>query len=601
MNITCKVLKALSNSIWLDTWPAEYICNNIIHELNSRARRTLNLVSLIIELAPVLRKLRAFSGLDAEAIREWIDGLDPGSLSHGGLEMLEFLLSAVYFVNEKHASRIRYDRRLSKISGEITLCSDITKLRSRYDTVVVGSGAGGSVVAWRLAMEGFKVAVFEAGPEPKNIAGEHPSRRAIKYYWDNGLTFTRGNPVISLPFGRVLGGTVTVNSGTMFRIPSEALNRWRDVADININVSKLDRAYEIVEEKLRVRTIPEELIGNNGEVMRRGAESLGLKHYPVRRPLGTCIASGECAFVCPNRGKMDMRLSFLREGFDHGLEIYCNTMVERVLIKGDKARGVEVNIGGSRKIVEADVVVVSAGALNTPTILRKSGVRNRNLGKHLHIHPAAGVTGFMDKEVYGWRGTMQSYCVEDLLREYHTLLLATFPPPGIGYSAGSIPLAEINRYPYMASIGVQTSDDYEGEVSRMRLIGVAKYNIDEHDLKKVIEGILLATEILFAAGAEKVYLPLKKNMEVSRVGEARNVLIGLDEKYFKLSAYHPMSTARMSGNEELGVVDESGRVYGYDNLYIADASILPSTTYVNPQLTINALSLLVAENIIRGI
>jgi len=296
-----------------------------------------------------------------------------------------------------------------------------------------------------------------------------------------------------------------------------------------------------------------------------------------------------------------MRLSFLSSGARNGLEIYCNTIVERVVIRSGKAVGVEVRVNNRKKIVNADVVVVSAGALNTPRILRRSGVNNRNLGKHLHIHPAAGVTALMNYRVDGWRGTMQSYCVDELLDDYDTLLLATFPPPGIGYSAGSIPLSEIDKYPYLASIGVQTSDTNEGEISSKGLMGIAKYDLSNHDKDKLSQGILLATEILLAAGAEKVYLPLKKTCSVRSLAEAKRVLEEVDTRGLKLSAYHPMSTARIGIDEETGVVDEYGRVYGFDNLYLADASILPSTTIVNPQLTINALSLVVAENIIRGI
>ena len=196
---------------------------------------------------------------------------------------------------------------------------------------------------------------------------------------------------------------------------------------------------------------------------------------------------------------------------------------------------------------------------------------------------------------------MQSYCVDELLDDYDTLLLATFPPPGIGYSAGSIPLSEIDKYPYLASIGVQTSDTNEGEIPSKGLMGIAKYDLSNHDKDKLSQGILLATEILLAAGAMKVYLPLKKTCSVRSLAEAKRVLEDVDTRGLKLSAYHPMSTARIGIDAETGVVDEYGRVYGLDNLYLADASILPSTTIVNPQLTINALSLVVAENIIRGI
>jgi choline dehydrogenase-like flavoprotein len=147
----------------------------------------------------------------------------------------------------------------------------------------------------------------------------------------------------------------------------------------------------------------------------------------------------------------------------------------------------------------------------------------------------------------------------------------------------------------MASIGVQTSDEGEGSLWGLRLAGVASYTLGDRDREKVLEGVRLAAEILFAAGAERVYPPLKSGAYARSPGELGRILERARTGELKLSAYHPMSTARMSGDPEAGVVDSGGRVYGVEGLYVADASILPSTTIVNPQLTINALTLIVGE------
>jgi choline dehydrogenase-like flavoprotein len=486
-------------------------------------------------------------------------------------------------------------------SSDRSLSNKYEDIKDRYDAIVIGSGAGGAIVAWRLSQRGIRVALFEAGPEPNSLREDHPVIKAVKYYWDNGLTFTMGKPSISLPFGRVLGGTVTVNSGTMFRVSEETLSKWSIETGVNIDRGRLGEAYSLVENKLNVRDVPDELLGNNANVVKKGAEELGLNHYPVKRPIGECCGAGECAFGCPYDGKIDMRISFLSEAKRYGLEIYSNSPVKYIVKRGNRVKGVVVNIDGYEKMVEADIVIVSAGALNTPHLLRKAGVDNENLGRHLHIHPAVGVTAFMKYKVFGWRGTMQSYCIDDLFSDWHTLLLATFPPPGIGYSAGSVPLDSLDKYPYLASIGVQSSDDGEGHIPSLRLLGVAKYNLWDDDLEKIKEGIILATEILLAAGAEKIFLPIKKTLGIESVSEARKILNEASIEYFKLSAYHPMSTARMGSDEEEGVVDDRGRVFGYENLYVADASIIPSSTHVNPQLTINALSLMVADNILNDI
>jgi len=603
VDIVTRVLRALSEAELGDTWPAEFYEDELKHIISDRGRKILKLAARMVNYAPIPRYLRTFSMMSRDKRWNWISGLNSEGMIYDLINVLEFLMFASYFVKPENYRKIGYDRApLKPPRGEKVVCSistsDYSMLRDRYDVIVVGSGAGGAVLAWRLVENGFSVALFEAGSSPReeDLLNMHPVIRALRYYWENGLTFTWGTPVISLPIGRVLGGTVTVNSGTLFRAPKEACSEWRDEVGISIPMDRLEDAYKVVEGKLGVRPVPEDLIGSNGEVMRRGAMELGLSHGSTPRPLGNCLGMGECAFGCPFGGKIDMRLSFLREAMDKGLHLFTKSYVDKILFRGRRAVGVSVDINGVRRRVSAHAVVLAAGALSTPKLLRASGVKNRHLGRHLHIHPAAGVTGIMDYEVLGWRGTMQSYYVDELLDEYRTLLLATFPPPGVGYSAGSIPPNEVMRYRYLASIGVQMSDTGEGEVKE-KFNSIASYSIDPEDLEKIKVGIRLSSEILFAAGAVKVYPPLKKNMGVSSMGELNRLLDEAGPRRFKLSAYHPQATARMGGDGEIGVVDVGGEVYGYENLFVADASVIPTSTIVNPQLTINALALLIADNV----
>ncbi len=601
-----RVLEALSEAELGTRRPAEVVGERVLPILGPAPRRALNLAARLVDLAPLLGKWRTFTSMRIEDRREWLRGLKPTGLVADMVGLLEFLVLALYYVDRGAAESIGYRRweRLPPLSScSQPRLSSSRGPRGRYDVVVVGSGAGGAVAAWRLASLGYRVALFEAGPEPRaeELVGEHPVFRALKYYWDAGLTFTWGTPVVSLPYGKVLGGTVTVNSGTMFRVPGGVLEEWRRATGARIDPGKLGEAYSLVEGRLGVRPVPEELLGGNARVMREGAEALGLSHGPVRRPLGDCRGLGECAFGCPCRGKVDMRLGFLADAAGRGLEVFAGAEVRRVLFSNGRARGVHVEIGGSLLEVEARAVVVAAGALSTPRLLRASGVGGRHLGRHLHIHPAAGVSGVMPRRVEGWVGTMQSYYVDDLLEEHHTLLLATFPPPGIGYSAASLPVDELSSYPRLASIGVQSSDDCTGSVSGFRLAGVASYDLCPDDLEKVRAGVELAAEILFAAGAERVYPPLKRAEAARSVGELRRMLSSAKPRAYKLSAYHPMSTARMADGPDSGVVDGGGRVFGYEGLYVADASVLPSTTRVNPQLTINALALMIADNVAQDL
>ncbi|MDM7275437.1 MAG: FAD-dependent oxidoreductase, partial [Thermoprotei archaeon] len=321
--------------------------------INPKTGRLLNMTALALNLAPLTSKFKLLTSMSPQERRLWLEGVNPESLTKDLTVMLEFVALAVYAgFSGKFQARIEYDRpgRVSKVEarGAPKISREGRPLDS-YDVIVVGSGAGGAVAAWELARRGFKVVVFEAGPEPPpgEFIGEPPVVRAVKYYWDSGVTFTWGTPTVNIPFGRVLGGTATLNSGTLFRVPGEALSLWGKVSGARVDSGLLEWAYRVVEGRLQAKPVPEHLLGGNAVVMRRGAEALGLKHYPVTRPLGGCLGLGECAFGCPSGGKIDMRLSFLKEAVDVGAHVYVNSIVERVVIEGSKAKSVIVNVGGS--------------------------------------------------------------------------------------------------------------------------------------------------------------------------------------------------------------------------------------------------------------
>src|ERR1035441_2106375 len=138
-----------------------------------------------------------------------------------------------------------------------------------------GSSDLGAVAADTLARSGLDVVVLEEGPpiHRADIVGHRPAERLFEFYRDGGLTFTVGNPVISLPMGRAVGGTTVVNSGTCFRTPDAVLASWAASGIPGVGPEAMASWFEAVEDVLGVQSVPDEVLGANGEVMRRGARS----------------------------------------------------------------------------------------------------------------------------------------------------------------------------------------------------------------------------------------------------------------------------------------------------------------------------------------
>jgi choline dehydrogenase-like flavoprotein len=374
--------------------------------------------------------------------------------------------------------------------------------------------------------------------------------------------------------------------------------------------------FDEVEDVLNVQPVPESVLGANGDVMRRGAEALGLSGGPIRRNIKGCHGHGVCAFVCPVDAKQAMHVSYLPQASAAGATIYSGVKVRSVRLVSGRAAGVVADVidpGTGRKVgtlqVDARATVLAAGAIFTPALLQRQGLGRSSdqLGRNLVIHPAAGTTARFDETLDAWRGTMQSYYVDQKLSA-GVLLEATFPPPGLGYSAGSLPGWGPGKelfalYPHMASIGSVIGDAGVGRVRSIGRHAVAiQYGLTSDDAAKVVEGIAMSAEIFFAAGAKEVY-PMLPGLET--IGSAADVHHIREGRWrpsdLHLSAYHPMGSVRMGADPSTSVVNSYGRVWDVPDLFVFDASVLPSSCHVNPQITIMAMVARMATRLVHDL
>ncbi|MCL6104818.1 MAG: GMC family oxidoreductase [Actinobacteria bacterium] len=594
------------------------------------ARKIVRAMLLGFDLTPLLsRQMSLFHSLDTDQAKRWVDQsrYSKFSLRRQALAGLETLIQLAYASSPSVCAAIGwdglpllpldYDQIPPSVKVATISYPDLSSETVTADVVIVGSGAGGAVVADTLAAAGFKVVVLEEGIgyNRENFASKPPVERMLELYRDNGLTFTSGSPVISLPMGKVVGGTTVVNSGTFFRTPDEVLNSWSLSGILDITPDDMDPWFSCLEDALSVHPVPDEVFGNNGGIFQKGAETLGWSGGHIKRNIRNCHGHGVCAFGCPIDAKQAMHVTFLPKAVSNGAVIYSGVRVRKVLMQHGIASGVTAEIldnqPGVAPIVRgtlevrAKAVVMAAGAVYTPALLLRQRLGNTSglLGQNLVIHPGGGTTALFDEELYAWKGTMQSYYVDEKLGQ-GVLLEATFPPPGIGYSAGSLPTpgteGELFRlYPNMASCGSIISDAGVGKVIPLgRYSAVIRYNITSYDTAKVLEASAMACELFLAAGAKRVYPMLPGIESVSSPKEADDIRTArIARSLLHLSAYHPMGTAKMGSDPRYSVVDSWGAVWDTPGLWIMDASILPSSTYVNPQETIMAVAMRCASKL----
>jgi choline dehydrogenase-like flavoprotein len=475
------------------------------------------------------------------------------------------------------------------------------------DAVIVGSGAGGAMAARTLSRAGLDVVILEEGRRwtAEEFRTTHPIERYAGLYRGAGATIALGRPSVVLPIGRAVGGTTVVNSGTCFRPPTAVQRRWRDDFGLGLaDPERLAQRLDEVERTLRVAPVPLEIMGRNGRMLLDAAGELGWRAAPIPRNAPGCEGCCQCAIGCPRNAKFGVHLNALPQACAAGARIVSHARVERVLHRDGRARGVRARRPDGTAIdVLADTVIVAAGATETPGLLRRSGIgAHPRLGRNLALHPAVQLGGRFERDVYAWRGVLQSAAVHEFHESDGVLIEATSTPPGMGSMVfpgyGAELLGWLDRAPQIATFGAMVADRGVGSVLSARGETLVRYSIARDDIAKLVVALEAMGRLLFAAGAVEVLTGLPGAPTVTSQEALREVLRSADPRSLHLAAFHPTGTAAAGADEQLCPVDATGRLRGTDGVWIADASILPSSPEVNPQLSIMALALGVAEEVV---
>ncbi|MEV6944713.1 GMC family oxidoreductase [Streptomyces sp. NPDC051172] len=476
--------------------------------------------------------------------------------------------------------------------------------RATADAVVVGSGAGGAVAARTLARAGLTVVVLEEGEHhtTASFGRRAPLDRFTDLYRDGGATAALGDPPLLLPVGRAVGGTTVVNSGTCYRTPEHVLDRWSSRHGFRLAEGFPARLDEI-ERTLHVATQPLDVLGANGLLALAGAGRLGWRAGPLRRNAPGCKGSCQCVVGCPTGAKQSVQLSVLPDACAHGARIVTGARVLRILLDRDRpgppqAAGILARrADGSELEILSPLVVTAAGALQTPPLLRRSGLGGPRLGRNLSVHPATSVAGRFTEPVTSWEGVLQSTGVEEL-HDRGILIEATASPPGMSSfvlpGLGRSLLRELEGADRLAVLGAMIADRPSGRVlGRGRTL--VRYRLDPRDGARLRTAVRAMGRILFAAGAVEVLTGIPRAPRARTLPELDVLLAGITARDLHLSAFHPAGTVAAGGDPERAPADAEGRLRGVDGVLVTDASVLPGCPEVNPQLSIMAAALAVTE------
>lgn len=480
---------------------------------------------------------------------------------------------------------------------------------STYDFVVVGSGAGGCAVAGRLAEAGASVLLVERGRRPQPHADAFEA--VHRYYARAALQAATGNCLLPIPTGTAVGGTTAINSGTCFRPPEGLETRWEGAAPGTFDPGSFRSYVEQAWERLRVRRAPEATVSPSTRLFLSGLKRLATRGaHLLDRAEDGCEGSGRCCFVCPTGGKVTADRAFLEPlGADSGLELAEGTELVGLVPPGSPSHGpgspggkVLARLrppGGPVLEVGARAVVLACGALETPYHVRRYalGPGWRRAGDDLSVHPAAEVLAAFAEPVRGWRGVPQGLGLLDP-EETRLRYEGAFLPPEM--AAAALPLEGerlrwwMERYDRVAAFGFMVRDFSRGRVRYPfgPSLPVLRYRLEEADRRVFARGMRFAAEVFLAAGAVRVLLPYNgEGNEATSREDLERPAADPDASRLQMMAFHPLGTCGMGR-----VTDSDLRLC--EGVYVGDGSVVPDSLGVNPQVTIAAFGLRLADHLL---
>lgn len=481
-----------------------------------------------------------------------------------------------------------------------------------FDVIVVGSGAAGAVAAHAFAHAGLSVGIVEEGPwlRTKDMDGDVHAA-FLRVMRDSGMQVLSGRAFMPVLQGRCVGGSTLVNSAIAWRIPEDVVDEWRTRFGLGrvVTMRALEPHFEALERDLHVAEVAPEVLGENNRLFIEEARRFGFVAAKMRRYDRGCHGSGECLTGCPHGAKQGMSVTYVPWALSLGARLFTSCRAEYVELAGDRAVGIVARgKGGHLLTLRARyAVVVAASTIQSPNLLRRSGLRSKALGEHFQAHPAVALGGLFDRPIeMSFGATQGAESIHFRQTDRFKLETISLPPdlagariPGVGFDL----LSRMEQLRNVAVWAAQVRAEAEGTVKpgwfggrgadRVRL------TMTTRDLASVRKALALLARMLFDAGAREVWpgifgVPtiLRSADEVRFVDDAP-----LDPRSYSCIATHLFGAARMGVDPSTSVVDEDFAVHGVEQLYVVDSSVFPTNLGVNPQHSIMAMSRLGATRL----
>ncbi len=488
-----------------------------------------------------------------------------------------------------------------------------------YDIVIIGSGAGGGTVAQELSplcRQGLRIAVLEKGPKLRDDEFTGREFEMARALYEDGGGFLTADATMTLAFGSTYGGSTAVYTGTSLLPPERVVRNWNIPG---LTLGEIAGRAEKFKTRNNVHLLEDELINENNRLFVEGCQRLGweARQFPVN--VKGCRGSSLCNLGCPNQAKQGTDRVQLPAAERNGVEVITRCEVRRIEHKKLFVRVAEKPAHAKGELsawppgeysIAAKTIVVSAGAVNSPALLLRSGFGKSlpRLGHGFTAHPALIVVAEHDRPITNFVGHPKSFYVDQFTESDRFLLETCMYFPFITAKSlagfGEAHSAFMRAFPKLQMILVLACDHVE-ESNRVTIDAagrpVVHYSFTPEVIRGLVRGSVAAARIFFAAGARRVHVPMAQPPTIEAGDAARLNRIGKEIPFqpgkVTVSAAHLQGGCAMGRSDADSVTDAFGRVHGVPWLRVADASLFPNSVEINPYLTIMSLADRVGEKI----